>query len=415
MRKSSLREIINLNTYWLGLQFMWTSLHVIVLPALMLQYVPDERKNTALGLLTFLGYLIAAIIQPLSGAISDRWASSWGRRRPAIAFGTLSDMIFLALLAFAGGIPLLAVGYIGLQLTSNIAHGPAQGLMHDKIPLERMGLASGVKSFFDMAGVAAASVIMGRVFTAEEPLGAFGWIALVLAIGAAFTLFGVREESTVSEKEDRSLVEILRSEFQIDLRQHGPYWRLLFARFLFLAGVYGILAFAQYFIRDTLRVEDPIQFTSNMMAGIVLSLMVFAVLAGQLTDRIGRKPMHVLAGVMVCVGSIMLTIFRAPTAILVFAAIVGAGAGIFLSSNWALANDFAPRGESGKFLGLTNLATAGAGAISRLLGPIIDFGNNLRPGEYLGYNVLFIGAAVMALLCMQIVRGVPEKIHQHNT
>ncbi len=412
MRKSSLRSIINLNTYWFGLQFMWTSLHVIVLPALILQYVADERKNTALGLLTFLGYFIAAVIQPLSGALSDRWASRWGRRRPAIAFGTLSDMLFLALMAFAGGIPLLAVGYIGLQLTSNIAHGPAQGLMHDKVPLERMGLASGVKSFFDMAGVAAASVIMGRVFTAEAPLGAFEWIALVLALGAAFTLFGVREESTAADKDDRPLYKVLRSEFQIDLRHHQAYWRLLLARFLFLTGVYGILAFAQYFIRDALQVEDPIQFTTNMMTGIVLSLMIFAVLAGQITDRTGRKPMHILAAVLVCIGSIMLIIVRAPSAILIFAAVVGAGSGIFLSSNWALANDFAPEGESGKFLGLTNLATAGAGAISRLLGPIIDFGNNARPGEHLGYNVLFIGAAVMALISMQIVRNVPEQINR---
>jgi MFS family permease len=414
MRKSSLREIINLNTYWFGLQFMWTSLHVIVLPALMLQYVADEHKNTALGLLTFLGYFIAAIIQPLSGAISDRWASRWGRRRPAIAFGTLSDMLFLALMAFAGGIPLLAVGYIGLQLTSNIAHGPAQGLMHDKVPLERMGLASGVKSFFDMAGVAAASVIMGRVFIAEEPLGAFRWIALVLALGAAFTLFGVREKSTAGDKDDRPLHEVLRSEFQIDMHHHRAYWRLLIARFFFLAGVYGILAFAQYFIRDTLQVEDPIQFTTNMMTGIVLSLMIFAVLAGQLTDRIGRKPMHILAAALVCIGSVMLIIVQAPTAILIFAAVVGAGSGIFLSSNWALANDFAPESESGKFLGLTNLATAGAGAISRLLGPVIDFGNNIRPGEHLGYNVLFIAAAVMALICMQIVRNVPEQMNRES-
>jgi MFS family permease len=410
MRKSSLREIINLNTYWFGLQFMWTSLHVIVLPALMLNYVADESKNTALGLLTFSGYIIAAIIQPLSGAMSDRWASRWGKRRPAIAFGTLSDLIFLALMAYAGGIPLLAVGYIGLQLTSNIAHGPAQGLMHDKVPFERMGLASGVKSFFDMAGVAVASVIMGRVFLAEAPLGAFGWIALVLVLAAAFTLFGVHEESTTDDKDDRPILEMLRSEFQIDFGEHRAYWRLLLARFLFLAGVYGILAFAQYFIRDALQVEDPIQFTTNMMTGIVLSLMVFAVLAGQLTDRVGRKPMHVLAGVLVCIGSIMLTITREPTTILFFAAIVGAGSGIFLSSNWALANDFAPRGESGKFLGLTNLATAGAGAISRLLGPLIDFGNNAQPGEHLGYNILFVSAAVLALICIYIIRNVPEKI-----
>jgi hypothetical protein len=40
------------NAYWPGLSFMWNSLHLIVLPAMLLGFVDDARKNTALGLLT---------------------------------------------------------------------------------------------------------------------------------------------------------------------------------------------------------------------------------------------------------------------------------------------------------------------------------------------------------------------------
>ncbi len=410
MRKNALFDLIKLNTYWFGLSFMWTSLHTLILPALILQYVADERKNTTLGLLTFTGLVIAAIVQPLAGAASDRWASRFGKRRPAIVFGTLCDMLFLALMAYAGGLPLLALSYVGLQFTSNIAHGPAQGLMHDKVPSEQMGMASGIKNMFDMGGVAVSSLVVGFIFTVEKPPAAFIVIALALAFGATFTVFGVREGSTAAEKNDEPILTRLRNSLRIDRNQHSDYWRLLLVRFMFLSGVYGIQVFAQYFIRDVLQVENPVEFTGYMLAVIVLALMLFSIIAGRIADRIGRKPMHALAAVTVCAGSILLTLTRQPTSVLIVGSVVGAGIGVFLSANWALANDLAPLGEGGKFLGLTNLATAGAGAMSRLLGLPIDAVNNLRPGEYLGYNVLFLSAAVMSIVSLLILRKVPEQI-----
>ena len=75
---------------------MWNSLHVIILPAVLLNFVPDSQKNSYLGVLTFFGLIMALVIQPISGALSDRWASRWGRRRPLIVIGTAFDFVFLA-------------------------------------------------------------------------------------------------------------------------------------------------------------------------------------------------------------------------------------------------------------------------------------------------------------------------------
>jgi hypothetical protein len=46
MKKMTLPGLFSINTYWLGLSFMWNSLHPIVLPAVMLHLVPHELKNT---------------------------------------------------------------------------------------------------------------------------------------------------------------------------------------------------------------------------------------------------------------------------------------------------------------------------------------------------------------------------------
>jgi MFS family permease len=91
---------------------------------------------------------------------------------------------------------------------------------------------------------------------------------------------------------------------------------------------------------------------------------------------------------------------------LIFGAVLGAGIGLFLTANWALANELAPASEEGKFLGLTNLATAGSGALGRLQGPLIDMLNNARPGAFWGYGELFLFGAVCVLLSAWLLRYV---------
>ena len=99
MKKLSLPQLLTLNAYWLGQSFLWNCLHPIILPAILLNYVADERKNTALGLLTFSGLVLAMIVQPFVGARSDAFSSRWGRRRPFVAAGTLVNIIFLSIIA----------------------------------------------------------------------------------------------------------------------------------------------------------------------------------------------------------------------------------------------------------------------------------------------------------------------------
>jgi MFS family permease len=408
MRRLKPLELFTINAYWPGLSFMWNTLHLIVLPAMLLEFVSDARKNTVLGLMTFVGLILALVIQPISGALSDAWVSRYGRRRPLILVGTAADLIFLAIIATGRSLGALAVGYIGLQFTSNIAHGPAQGLMHDRVPAEQMGIASGVKNFLDMAGMVVSSLVAGRLLSPEnpEPMAVMSLVAGLMILGTVTLLLGVREESTAATSV--SLGERLRSAFHIDVGGNAHYWRLIGSRLLFLLGIYGIQAFAQYFVRDTLQTDNPVRLTGDLMATIVLALIAFSFVAGYLCDRFGRKPMHVVAAIFVAVGSMLMITAHTPALVLAYGSIVGAGMGIYITANWALANDLAPAGEAGKFLGLTNLATAGAQAISRLTGPGIDWLNASRPGQNLGYVALFVGAAVLSLVSLIALRGVPD-------
>jgi MFS family permease len=407
MKRVTFLDMVVLNAYHFGLSMMWNSLHVIILPAVLLNFVPGAHKNTYLGLLTFVGLIIAMLVQPLSGAISDRWSSPWGRRRPLILWGTLVDFVFLAFLAWSGGLLWLAIGYIGLQLSSNCAHGPVQGLLPDRVPPEQLGAASGLKNLLDMGGLVLASLLMGRLVPPDiqHPVLSVGVIAAVLAGAAAVTVLGAREAPSTfpaGESLRASLAQVLR----VDFRSNSAYWWLIASRYVFLVGIYEIQSFLQYYVRDVMAVANPVQLTGDLLAAITLTLMAFAFGGGWLGDRFGHKRLLAVAGGLGAVGCLLLMGARTPQTLLVCGSVVGAGIGLFLTSNWALATGMAPSQEAGKFLGLTNLATAGAGATARLSGPLIDALNNAWPGAFAGYMAMFIAGAVLTLLSVVLLQRV---------
>ncbi|MBI3176660.1 MAG: MFS transporter [Chloroflexi bacterium] len=407
MKRTPLGEIISLNAYWVGLSFMWNSLHALVLPVVLLNMIPETQKNTYLGILTFVGLLVATVVQPVSGAISDRWTSRWGRRRPLILMGTVFDFIFLAIVGWAGGLVWLAIGYIGLQISSNTAHGPLQGLLPDRVPQEQLGVASGFKNLFDMGGLVIALLLVGRILPPDsrQPIAAVGLMALVLLVGAVITLGWVREPPAISSPlgtapaSTASLFDSLR----VNVRAHPAFWRLVASRAIYLLGIYGIQAFALYYVRDVLKAANPAQLTGDLLASLTIALMAFAVVGGWLSDRVGHKRLLVVGHLLSAVGCVLLLFARTPGTLLAFGSVLGAGIGLFITANWALANLLAPAAEVGKYMGLTNLATAGSGALGRLEGPLIDALNNAYPGVFAGYLMLFILGAVCAVVSVAVL------------
>ena len=413
MKRRDLWYLLVINAYWIGLSFMWNSLHVTIIPAVLLNYVPDTQKNTWLGLLTFFGLIIAMIVQPLSGAISDRWRAKLGRRRPLMWLGTAGDLVFLTIMGFIGGLPALFIGYIGLQTTSNVAHGPAQGLIPDLVPAEKLGFASGIKTALDMAGIVISSLLMGFLISAKDsdPRLSISVIILMLVVFALITLIFSKEKPTNNEVKNRiEPVKLLKDVFDFKVVGNRNYWQLILSRFLYLVGIYGFQSFAQYFIRDKFPERDPIVFTQFVMGSFVVVLIIFSLLAGSRSDKHGRKKLLYLSSVIGAVGAVLLIFAKTAAELLIYGSIMGVGLGIFLSVNWALANDMAPKGDAGKYMGLTNIATAGSAAVARLEGPMTDLLNNAAPGQWWGWTALFAVSAILMLLSALALRKVPEPV-----
>jgi MFS family permease len=268
----------------------------------------------------------------------------------------------------------------------------------------------------DMLSLVIVSLLAGRLLdsTTRDATLIMSMVMGVLAVSAAITIIGTREvptntspDSQVSQSKNLSALRALRGDiFRIDFRANASYWWLIAERGLFLLGVYGVQAFAQYYLQDVLRVPDPPKQTGDLLAAIAIGLVILVLIGGWLTDKFGAKKVLYAASIITTIGMSLMFLARDMTTLTIFASIVGGGIGLFLTSNWALANALAPSDQAGKFLGLTNLATAGSGALARLEGPAIDALNAAAPGQWMGYTALFVFGAVCTFASMFLLRKI---------
>jgi Na+/melibiose symporter-like transporter len=411
MKRLRGRDYLLISSYSFGLNALWNSMHSIILPAVLLQFVPYALKGTALGALTFIGLLLAIFLQPVTGALSDVIRSPWGRRRPWIMVGAAGSIVSLLIFGLARSFIVLALGYLLLQVTSNIAHGPYQGLIPDLAPRRRHGVASGVRNLLDIAGLLAGLSIAGFAMDRGRPAWALAAIVAILAGVAITTWLGVREEPAEASADARPALARARAAladaFRFDYQRHADYAWLLLSRFLVLGGIYAMQGFAQYYLRDVLGVARPASMTARLANIIGLATILLVYPAGYLSDRFGRKWANTLAALLCSVGVFLFLLMRSYAGLLAAGALVGVGLGAFLSCNWALATDLAPAESAGKYLGLSNLATAGAAAVARLGGPLIDLFNHLEPGR--GYMIMLLVAGLSILAGAVVMR---YKVHE---
>ncbi len=455
-------DYITINIYWLGLNIASGSITPIILPFLVAKFVPPEVKGTYLAYVRVAGLAVAMMIQPMAGLLSDRNTSRWGKRRPFIFVGTMLDILFLAIIAMARDYWTLFAGILLLQFSSNIAHGALQGLIPDLVPEDQRGRASGVKAIMELLPILLV-IVVGPMVEKGYLWGAIAFIMISFLITMAITVVFVREEP-LRERPTEPLAEpILRlvaltaifvAITQLSQRfvswvggQVGPagigillgglagllamagsiiigvyfaariglgreaafhsdfiWW--VINRLLFLAAINSIQGFAQYFLADVLRVENPATLTAILMAVVAVFLLPSALVSGWLSDRFGRFRLVLASCLIGALGTFLLLFSPNVPMVMLSGCIIGIGAGIFMATNWALGTDIVPPDKAGLFLGISNLAGAGAGIVGAGIGgPMADFFNLAKPG--LGWLVIYAlygGLLVLAAVTLFRVR-----------
>lgn len=375
-----LSQLFQLSIYWFGINSIWGAIDGVVLQKRVPDLVDPGTGGTALAIIKVVAVVMAIVIQPTIGSISDYTISRWGRRKPYIFIGAVLDVVFLTGLA-ASQVYLSVMAFLVLlQFSSNFAQGPFQGYIPDLVPSRQVGLASALVGVMSVLGVIAGQSLASTGISSDPtrpddftiPTIAVGIIELATAIG---TIVWVREGRAARSRDGRSWRSIAGEAWGTDVFRERSFVWLVASRLFFLMGVSVIYNLSVIYLERSLTLTPDeqkfwIPVTSVVIGGSILTITIPA---ARLSDRFGRKLLIYSACLLGVVGMTALAlapgVLVAETGIL----LVAVGAGAFLAVDWALMTDIIPKASSGRYMGMSNVATASAGALALVVGgPLVD-------------------------------------------
>ncbi|HET7677981.1 MAG TPA: MFS transporter [Candidatus Limnocylindrales bacterium] len=378
-------KLLALNAYWLAIGALWAALIVIVVPDLVDTLIGRSHQLSGLltGILSSVGVYIAIVVQPTIGAISDNTRSRWGRRKPYIFWGTVFDMLFLSIAAYAFlnaspgdfrmyGLMLLAI--VLLQFSSNFAQGPYQGYVPDLVPTAQVGVASGLFGLANLVGNLGGAAV--AVFFLSEgvdfPLGIFLFVGAVELVTMLITV--LRVPDSPGPPTERTLLERAKAAWGTDILEQRAYVWLLASRLFVLMAqtsltVFGVYTLANYF--DLELIEAQARFIPILIA-FGMAALVSSLPGGWISTRVGRKPV-IYAGIAAGIVSAATIGLANDYALIVAMAVpMGICYGVFAAVDWALMTDIIPKAESGRYMGISNVVTGGSQAVAPLLGGVLS-------------------------------------------
>jgi MFS family permease len=368
----------------------------------------QNNQATLLGLLTFVGLLAGALIQPIAGAFSDQLQPILGRKG-FIGIGLLISLISLFFLAVVKSLAGIMLGYLAIQVSASIAQAGQQGLIPDLVSEKRRGLASGMKGFMDLTGAMLGFVILGQLLGSGGALPAIGMIGGFLVTAYLLAILLTPEDKLNTGKAVKANTPSLAKIFRLDLSRQSDFIHLIVARFLFLLGIYGTGRFLLFFVADRLGLSEnqAAQQAGTLLAGLALITILASPFTGWLADRIGRVPLMIAGAILSAVSALLLVRAGSASQILLFGGLMSLGSAAFAGGSWALLADLVPKEESARYFGLANFSTAGSAAVAGLFGPVIDGVDRVYPG--MGFSVLFMLASIAFLASAIPLRGSLKK------
>ena len=427
-------DFIVLSLYWVAIGYLWNSLTALILPDMIIQFVGREHEGVAASLLKGIGTAMAIIWQPIVGGISDRTVTPWGRRRPFIAAGTIGDLLFLTGIALAGSYWWLVLFYFLLQFASNTAQAPYQGLLPDVVPGAQRGEASGYYGVANLVGIASGTIGAGLLLSHFGRTAAIASIGVVLLTTMLGTVLAVPDRVHPTESQYRSLRQLLSTTFGVPL-QHRAFLWLMASRLLIFMGFGGLQNFAFFYFDNVFFPHEPKATAAATSTLLGISIAVAALVtwpASRLSDRVGRRPLIFVAGLVGAVGTLVLVFSHyqwVPDSVVgplaralrvpdlaaqatLTGLMIGIGLGMFFSVDWAFIQDIIPADQGGLYMGFSNIATAGAGIIAVFVGgPLLD-AFNAGPkilGLPGGFPVIFAVFVLWFVIGSLSILKVPER------
>jgi MFS family permease len=373
------RQLLQISLYWLGINAIMGGIGIAIPERLTVMFPGD--KGTYLAIQGLIVLWVNILVQPTVGMISDYTQTRWGRRKPYIAIGATLDVIFIIGLATSNTFLTMTVFLVLLQFSSNFAQGPFQGYVPDLVPDNQVGLASAMVGAMQTVGYIVGGIVVSAAYFFAKPGEPVDFTLPTIALGlvefltAMGTVFFVREGARPRERGGRSWLDIAKSAWGTDILRERSFVFLVLSRLTFFAGVNALLGWVIVYFNQTLRLttEDKALLVPLTNIAVALVTVIATFPSARISDRIGRKPVIYVACAVGGLGLLVVAFAPAYPIFLVGAILLGAAAGTFLAVDWALMTDIIPKAASGRYMGISNIAVAAAGALAGwVVGPLID-------------------------------------------
>ena len=352
------------------------------------------------------GALAAVIFNALGGRISDRSTSRFGRRRPWLIIGALGMLVGLALIALAPGAALMAVGWFLAQAAGNLALAAYVASISDQLSPAQYGRASG------LVGIAGNLAVMIATWLASVLTGNMialflvpGLIGMVLVLVFAFML----PEPVLRENRlPFNLRELVLTFWRNPVKSpdFGLAWG---GRFTIILASFMFTTFRVLYMENHLGLEpgDAVRAVATGVTIYTVTSMVASLLAGWLSDLLGRRKILVAASILIFgLATYLLLHADTVTAFYVVEAIMGLAYGTYIAVDLALVLEVLPdREQAGKDMGVFNIANALPQSLAPAFGGFLLA--NLGGGtDFTALLVAALVAAVIGAVLTMFIRGV---------
>ena len=400
--------VVPVRRSWIGLLFaanlgLWMAFFTpvqILLPQ-QISELGVPGKETALGWVTGLGAVVAIVVNPVAGALSDRSRPALGprfsgRRHVWTLGGAVIAFASLAALASAGSLAAVAVGWAGAQVGLNVMLASLTAAVPDRVPVAQRGFVSGWVGMPQALGLVLGAVLVTAVITGVRP----GYWLMALGLVLLAVPFAV-----LTPDDPLATGPAPRTSWRIGLRDNPDFAWAWGTRFLVQLGNAMGTLYLLYFLTDRVRLADPEGGLLIMILLYTVGMVATAVIGGRMSDRSGRRRVFVVwSGVVIAVAALLLAIWPTWPVALVGSVLLGAGYGVYLAVDNALITQVLPAAtDRAKDLGVINIATAAP----QVLGPAIAAPLVTHVGGYPTLYGVTAAVTVLGAVLVTRIRSVP--------
>lgn len=379
-----------------------------------------HTNATALGFMSSMYFYLYALEQPMVGYLSDRL----GPRR-VVGYWSLLAGAATILFGLAPSIGWASVWRALIGFGVGGVYVPAMKAFSQWFK---------ARDFSTMNGLLLAIGNLGAI-VATTPLAwmarAWGWRTTFFAIGAvtfalAFAvLIGVRdfrpkETPSTETHEPRPATDAQKGPSAMGVLMSLRFWVLatvfagFFGSFLAFQGLWATPYLVSVYGLDPIRASGL-----NML--VPIGFMVGAPVFGRLADRLFQEKVHMLIATLVVESAVwgFLTFgwdIAGPSSMGVILFLMGAFAGGFATSLWALVNETTPPGILGSVSGLLNTAPfLGVAAMQLITGYLLDRAGQVD-GAYApkAFESAFLFCFIVMAGCLALCAGFRRRLSRQG-